>query len=295
MPTSRLQTPFQPTTSSPSAPNGTPTAPRAEIMTITPDTARDWLTRNTHNRKLRWALIDTIARDITAGKWVLNGETIKLAADGTVIDGQHRLSAIIKADTATQSFVIQGLHMDVQDTVDTGAVRKLADQLALRGEKNAILLGAVTRWAVLWEQGQRGKISGGAIKKISHPEAIAYLDAHPDLRDATTFAVRARQSFPPIRASVYAMAWWLITPISKERAGEFLGKVADGENIAAGHPAHTLRARFLSASRLDERLTEFEQLALMCVAWNADRAARSITRIQLPKGGLTTKNFPEPN
>ena len=293
MATDSLHAPFK--TAHPDTPNGTP--PPAEVhatvMVITPDMAKEWLTRNTRNRNLRWALIDALVRDITAGQWVLNGETIKIAVDGAVIDGQHRLSAIIKADTPVQSFVIQGLPPEVQDTVDTGAVRKLTDQLTLRGEKNSVLLGSVTRWALLWEQGYRSKI-GGTTVRVTHSEALTFLETRPELRDATAFASHARQSFPLIRASVYGMAWWLLTPISKERADEFLSKMVTGEDISAGHPAHTLRARFLSSSRLDERLTEFEQLALVVIAWNADRDARSIARVQLPKGGLTPKNFPEP-
>lgn len=290
-----LRTPFRPPAGSgqKTANGSAPPAPMtADVVTITPAMARDWLDHNTRNRKLRWPLIDAIARDMADGKWILNGETIKIAADGTIIDGQHRLSAVIKAGVTVQSFVIRGLPMEVQDTVDTGAVRKLADQLALRGEKDTNVLGSVTRWAFLWEQGQRSK-TGGQFR-CTHSEALAFFEAHPELRDAAIFATRARRQFSPIRASVYGTAWWLFTTISKERAGEFLEQVTKGENIGAGHPAHTLRARFLSASRIDERLTEFEQLALLIIAWNASREARDIHRLQLPKGGLTPKNFPEP-
>ena len=41
-------------------------------------------------------------------------------------------------------------------------------------------------------------------------------------------------------------------------------------------------------------LTEHEQLALFCVAWNAFRQDRKLTIPKLPAGGLTPKNFPEP-
>lgn len=287
-----LRTPFR--APGQKTPNGTaPPAVTAEVVTITPDMAREWLERNTRNRTPRWALVDALARDMADGKWVLNGETIKIATDGAIIDGQHRLSAIIKADVPVQSFVIRGLPMEAQDTVDTGTARRLGDQLKLRGEKDANILGSVTRWAFLWEQGQRGK-TGGQFR-CTHSEALAFFEAHPELRDAAIFASHSRGQFSLIRVSVYGMAWWLFTRISKERADEFLHQVTKGENIGAGHPAHTLRARLLSSSRLDERLTEFEQLALLVIAWNASRDARSISRLQLPKGGLTPKNFPEPH
>jgi hypothetical protein len=289
-----LSTPFQPAGQAPA--NGSrPPAPTASVMTITPEMATAWLECNTRNRKLRWGLVDAIARDITDGNWVLNGETIKRAPDGAVIDGQHRLTGIVKAGIPVQSYVIEGLTMDVQDTVDTGAVRKLGDQLTLRGMKQGILLGSIARWAFLWEKGHRSKIGGN--DKPTHSEVLTFLEAHPELHDAAQFANRARQAFSFIRPSVYGMSWWLFTRISEERASEFLEKVTSGENIGAGHPAYALRARFLATvkpDRTNERLTEHEQLALVSVAWNANREARRLARPQLPRGGLTPKNFPEP-
>ena len=54
------------------------------------------------------------------------------------------------------------------------------------------------------------------------------------------------------------------------------------------------RARMMNAVMNGERLNEQEQLALLILAWNAFREDRKMARPQLPKGGLTAKNFPEP-
>lgn len=281
--------PFRPTTQT--AANGTQSpAMTATLTTVTPDVARAWLEGNTRNRNLRWAVVDAIVRDILSGNWVLNGETIKISVDGNVIDGQHRLHGIVKAGVPVQSFVVCGLPMEVQDTVDTGRARTLGDQLTLHGNKRAHALAAVAAWAFRWEQGQRSK---GGNFKVTHTEAIAYINSHPQLYDAMAFSSRARHSFPLIRETVYGLAWWLLTSASRERGEQFMEKVASGEDIGAGHPAHTLRARLLSAGRNDERLNEHEQLALVVFAWNAHRAGRSLSRLQLPKGGLTPNNFPE--
>ena len=90
---------------------------------------------------------------------MLNGETVKIASDGTILDGQHRLYACIQAGVPFETVVIRGLPPEAQDTIDTGMARKFADQLALRGEVNTPLLAAITRWAMRW---LRGAKMGGA-------------------------------------------------------------------------------------------------------------------------------------
>ncbi|MDO0930218.1 hypothetical protein QQY66_00225 [Streptomyces sp. DG2A-72] len=55
---------------------------------VSPALARHWLTEhNTHNRSLRPRVVAAYARDMHAGRWMDNGETIKFAADGTLLDG----------------------------------------------------------------------------------------------------------------------------------------------------------------------------------------------------------------
>ena len=90
-------------------------------MTITPAMAQEWAGLNTRNRPVRYTKVAQFARDMTAGKWMLNGETIKIASDGTILDGQHRLYACIQAEVPFETVVIRGLPMEAQDTIDTGA------------------------------------------------------------------------------------------------------------------------------------------------------------------------------
>jgi hypothetical protein len=116
----------------------------------------------------------------------------------------------------------------------------------------------------------------------------------PHLRDATAFAVHARQVFKSVRASVYGMAWILFNGLDPLAARVFLDGILDGANLPQGHPVLAFRARIWSSVENHERLSETEQLALLVLAWNAWREDRVLSRMQLPKGGLTPQNFPEP-
>ena len=65
------------------SPNGSaPAACRPEVMFITPEIAQQWTGLNTRNRPVRYTKVAQYARDMKAGNWALNGETVKIASDG---------------------------------------------------------------------------------------------------------------------------------------------------------------------------------------------------------------------
>lgn len=289
MPRSVLDCPFTPA----SAPaNGATPAPRPEIITVTPQMARDWTERNTRNRPVRYNKVTQFARDMKAGKWALNGETIKIAADGGLLDGQHRLYACIKAEVPFESLVITGLPQEVQDTVDTGAARKMSDQLALHGEVNAALLAAITRWSFKWLHGVR--TTGASDQEPSHSEMLAFIAAEPRLRDATAFAGRARKAFRSVNGSVWGMAWLLFHGSDHLAAEVFLDKLLTGADLSENHPALAFRNRIYRAKENGERLTQYEQLGYMIMAWNAFQDDRTLGKLLPPRGGFTPKTYPEP-
>lgn len=274
-------------------PEGTPPGdPWALLIYITPELASQFLDLNEHNRNKRWDEIDASARDIEDDGWDVNGETVKFDRDGKLLDGQHRLNAIIKAKKTIRTFVVFGLAPEVQDTVDTGLKRTIGDQLALAGNYNGVVLGSLTRWAIQWNKGTRLK---GAAIKPTHREIKSFLRDNPILRDAVEFAVGARRDYRSIQVSVWGMSWWLFTGThGSTEAEQFLNNVIKGADIGEGHPAYELRERLRRAKDAQQRLNRFEQIALMITAWNAWQDRRHVTTIRLPAGGLTPKNFPEP-
>lgn len=274
--------------------NGTAPAAKPEVttMTVTPDIAREWTARNDRNRPLRHNKIGQFARDMKAGNWSLNGETVKIDANGDLIDGQHRLYACIQADVPFETVVIRGLPPEAQDTVDTGVARRMADQLAIRGEPNANLLAAIARWSLKWHRGIRTQ--GATDQEPSHSEMLDFIDADPRLRDAAAWAEQARRRFRNVTGSVYGMAWLLLYGSDHAAADEFFARILTGENCPPGDPALAFRNRIWNAKDSGERLNQYEQLGYLIMAWNATRENRTLSRLAPPRGGFTPKTFPEP-
>lgn len=108
---------------------------RTEILTITPEMAKEMLRSNKSNRKLRNHIVKMYAKQMVDGDWHLTGQGITFGIDGQLLDGQHRLSAIIYADVPVKMLVIYDA--DVVATYDCGLKRSVVDQLYLSNQNFA--------------------------------------------------------------------------------------------------------------------------------------------------------------
>lgn len=100
---------------------------KTELVTITPDMAREWLKANTKNRKIRPHVVDKYASDMMNGDWMVTHQGIAFDSEGTLIDGQHRLLAISKANVPVQMMVTRGFVPGTMSMIDVGAARKTSD------------------------------------------------------------------------------------------------------------------------------------------------------------------------
>jgi hypothetical protein len=120
--------------------NSQPTPITAKIKTVqtpvTPQMAMAWLEKNTHNRPVSQGQVDRYARDMAMGRWRITHQGIAISDVGTVIDGQHRLWAVIESQRTVIMQVTTGLPLDTQEAIDGGLGRSARDVIALRdGEK----------------------------------------------------------------------------------------------------------------------------------------------------------------
>lgn len=114
------------------------------IVTITPEIASEMLKHNVGNRKINQANVKRIAEDMLAGDYKLNGETIKIYEDGTLADGQHRLTACVLANVPFQTYIVRNIKKDVLPTIDCGKTRGLVESLNMIGcDVDRLILPAI--------------------------------------------------------------------------------------------------------------------------------------------------------
>lgn len=99
--------------------------------TITPPIARNWLGQNTANRNLRRNVVDGYKSIFDRGEYKVTHQGIAFTIDGTLVDGQHRLTAISEMpdDFSVLMLVTRGLEEDAYMAIDLGLKRTAADVL----------------------------------------------------------------------------------------------------------------------------------------------------------------------
>ena len=95
---------------------------QARIETITPEKASGYLKKNKNNRAVSAPLVSRMAREMREGLWAENGETIVFNGDGRLLDGQHRLMAVVESGETIRSLVVTRVPATAFQTIDTGKV-----------------------------------------------------------------------------------------------------------------------------------------------------------------------------
>jgi hypothetical protein len=267
--------------------------PVATVEIVTPALAAEWLVGNTHNRSMKNAAIERFAKDIRAGLWDLNGESIKFNGDGRLLDGQNRLQAVVLADAPIATVVVRGIAPETQETIDMGVPRSLADVLKLRGEVSCIDLAAgVTR---LWNYERDPLDSSFATAPTIH-QALGFLEVHPALRESIHTATSVRKA-TGLRGSVGVALHYITTSLDAEDAEVFWLRLTTGANLETGDAVYHLRNALLAdraGSQRTQKMTAPREWALAVKAWNAYREGREIKLLVWRPGGAHPESFPVP-
>lgn len=267
-----------------------------EVVKVTPDLAHEWLGFNTHNRSLRDRVVRAYAADMAAGNWQWNGESIKFAKDGSLLDGQHRLAGIAESGVTVDMLVIRDLPNQVQETVDGGTKRSFADVLNLRGERDPKLLAAITRRVAIWEAADTPGMSVRANFTPTTAQMLQCLEHHPGLRDLTrpVSAVAIHCALP---SSILGFCWWLFSGCddSASDVDFFFARLADGQNLAKGDSIYELRRAAENSKTVRGQRSERFLTAITIKAWNAYREGATVGLLTFRPGGAHPEKFPLPH
>jgi hypothetical protein len=85
---------------------------------ITPQIAKRYLEKN-NNRKVKWRHVASLARIIIRGEWVLTPHGIAFGPSGELLDGQHRLLAVIESGVSVYMRVSRNVAVEAMIAIDT--------------------------------------------------------------------------------------------------------------------------------------------------------------------------------
>lgn len=265
---------------------------QAEVATITPELAEQYLAKNTHNRNPKNSNLKKVVRALENGEWKLNGEAIKIAVDGTILDGQHRLLAIVSTGIPMTTLIIRGLANESQETMDGGSPRSASDVLKLRGEHNSIILAAVAKKiATFHAYGLKSATTNHHI--VTTAEITSTVDSTPGIRELSMKAKKVA-SASGLTGSLAGLLMYVFEAIDPDDSEFFFERLATGEMLGQGNPIYELRR---TLAQLNTQIGQKPQtyIAAICIkAWNKYRDGENVSLYKFVSGGANPEQFPEP-
>lgn len=119
---------------------------KTSVVLLTPAFASMLLQNNTNNRKVRPTWVDDLAGIIERGEWVTTHQGIAISNKNNVLDGQHRLLAIVKSNIAVDVLLSTECDESTFVAIDRGVTRSISD-VTHHSKRTAEVLSAFHKFA----------------------------------------------------------------------------------------------------------------------------------------------------
>lgn len=270
-----------------------PTTFDAHREKITPDDARKFLLTNKNNRPINFDTVRIYANEMKLGHWKFNGDSFKIARSGRLMDGQHRLHAVVSSGVTIEAMVLRGLPDDIFDTLDVGRKRTGGDTFYIKGEKHWNVLSAALSLVRNYEDNRMSPR-----KTYPIPVLAETLEAHPLIRNSVEFCANNRAKLLPQSCMaalhyLFSQKDKLMADVDKLMADVFMEAVRTGTGLSITDTVYLLRERLIKNLSDKAKLPTPYIMALTIKAWNAERAGRKLRYLSFRGGEATPEEFPE--
>ena len=235
---------------------------RVYLAEITPQVAKFWLQHKHTNRSIHLKVLIKLKRALEHARWEINGETIIFDEQGRLIEGQHRLQAVVDTDVTIWSLVVYGIDKARFKTMGQGSKRTAGDILSIRGEKNARNLAAALRWVWRYENNQMLN----AHPDITDDELADTIEEHPDIVQSLTYGAQMKRGI--VAPGLVTALHYLCSKKDKALANHFYWSLAMGTNLEEGNPIYVLRETLAKRVKARQILRDERKAPMVILAWN---------------------------
>jgi hypothetical protein len=244
-----------------------------EIIKVTPGIAKNWLNRNPNNRSINEKTVREYTADMLHGRWKYNGEAVKFDVDGHLIDGQHRLNAIVMSNTAQDMLVVRGLDPQVFDSIDIGRMRSTANVMEVKKIPHFNRAASALAVVVMYDKGVGSRVRD----RIKPNQSLEWLDRYPELPEAIDEIGTARPLL--LGRSLFDGLYYIFRRLDKPLAMEYMLAIRDGVGIEALNAWRQLRERLIRNYASMNKLDEVQIAALIIKGWNIARQGRDSAKL----------------
>lgn len=241
------------------------------LETIDPAAAKAMLDSSPGNRSINRHRVAALAELMLTGDWKAWAGTIHINTRGQLINGHHRLHAVVHAGCSIQQCVARDVPDDTIEAIDLCRPRKLGDVLSMPTKHyfpNGSTLAAIVNQTALLLTGHPAPMSPSSVTR--------YRQALGDglVASALRWRERAKAGRLPNPSTVAAALAFVHRTDESDKSLQFCEQVS-GSVGAVGDPAYTV-ARYLTT--YGRGMTHSEVLSRIVGAHLAALAGRPLVR-----------------
>lgn len=266
---------------------------------IDPIKANQLLECNSRNRRVSERHVQKLAKDMLSGKWVNNGDTIKFSDDGLLLDGQHRLHAIIHSGVTVPVNVVRGVSDEnAFKTIDSNARGRDAAQIAeMMGIKHSTNVAAIARRLLHWENTvdkRQFTFPNSAWLALTTADVVEFAEINQAEIYSMLELMRGTLPYRRCGAGSALVSALIVCKRSNDFAAkQFTEGLKTGANLEENSPISALRDRLVIPPERRGMKWELELMALVIKAFNYHLRGRTIKQLRWRQAGNAPESFPE--
>lgn len=273
------------------------------IQEVTPAQAQKWLEGNVDNRNLREPRVLQHAQVLQRGEWELTGDCLVFDEDGTLLNGQHRLSAVVVSGIPARFVILRGVPAKTQEVMDTGLARTLGDQLQRRGVPYYTYVSSALFWLHRMAYSEATGVAHYADpgQRPTFRQLLNLYEDNKELADEAK-AIGRHVNNLKVRAGATLALYHRLKQVDDENIDAevdlFFDKWVTGAELKASDPIYRLREWCLedAAKRHTRgRAPDYRFVAYAITAWNKWRDGEPVRQLKWVYSPTTRMSWPIPH
>lgn len=266
-----------------------------EVVLVTPEMASAWLDdlERPKNRRVSQREVRQIAEAIKRDEWQVTGSAVQFDAGGNLIDGQHRLEAVVLAERPVPMFVATGIEPSAIAVLDQGRKRSVADFLTIHGYADANNLAAAMGQLIVFRHYKTFSLRKANYYPTPNEVLQALREREAGVVETLKIAHLVRGKLWGVPVSTLGALLHLLGEVDHADMEEFAFQLRTGAGVDDIDAVFALRTRLMNAAASRRKLGRDEFAAITIKAWNAWRAGEPVAALSWRGGGARPEKMPE--
>ncbi|SNB07231.1 conserved hypothetical protein [Flavobacterium psychrophilum] len=250
---------------------------------ISPEVAKTILQNNSGNRNISNAKLMEYYNQMIQGKYKEGtAEPLKISNKGRLLDGQHRLTALIKANMTIEFLVARDLDESIFDVLDTGKSRGAADVLSMANVPNSTTISSILKLFY------NTKNQNNERYKLTNPEVLELYKKNEQKHDEiAVLSIRLYKSGKLFNVSLIGGLLLLFMEKNEHEAKSFFEQLCRVKPVQ-NNTVEVLYQLFVKDALSKSKIPVHIKIKIIIKAWNAFRAGKELKIIKY----IESEGFP---